>query len=154
MKWSRLAVSDSLQPVDCSPPSSSVHGILQARILEWVAISFSRESSRHRDRTQVSHIASRRPGIICLCAINFFQCLITKCSLHIRHWGYQDNLWPPRAQSRGHCPDASLLISGNCWAQSIDTVQIFGGKAPNLKYLNKDPQYLIWNPWCQMCFRI
>ena len=32
-------------PVDCSPPGSSVHGILQARILEWVAISFSRESS-------------------------------------------------------------------------------------------------------------
>ena len=32
-------------PMDCSPPGSSVHGILQARILEWVAISFSRESS-------------------------------------------------------------------------------------------------------------
>ena len=32
-------------PVDCSPPGSSVHGILQARILEWVAIFFSRESS-------------------------------------------------------------------------------------------------------------
>ena len=32
-------------PMDCSPPGSSVHGILQARILEWVAISFSRASS-------------------------------------------------------------------------------------------------------------
>ena len=32
-------------PVDCSPPGSSIHGILQARILEWVAISFSRGSS-------------------------------------------------------------------------------------------------------------
>ena len=32
-------------PVDCSPPDSSIHGILQARILEWVAISFSRGSS-------------------------------------------------------------------------------------------------------------
>ena len=42
-KWSRSVVSDSLRPVDCSPPSSSVHGILQARILEWVAISFSKE---------------------------------------------------------------------------------------------------------------
>ena len=52
-------MSDSLWPVDCSPPSSSVHGILQARILEWVAISFSRLSSRPRDRTQVSHIAGR-----------------------------------------------------------------------------------------------
>ena len=53
-------MSNSLQPVDCSPPSSSIHGILQARILEWVAISFSRGSSRARDRTQVSHIAGRR----------------------------------------------------------------------------------------------
>ena len=47
-------------PVDYSPPGSSVHGILQARILEWVAISFSRGSSQLRDRTQVSRIAGRR----------------------------------------------------------------------------------------------
>ena len=40
-------------PVDCSPPGSSVHEILQARILEWVAISFSRGSSWPRDRTQI-----------------------------------------------------------------------------------------------------
>ena len=38
-------------PEDCSPPGSSVHGILQARILEWVAISFSRGSSRPSDQT-------------------------------------------------------------------------------------------------------
>ena len=44
-------------PMDCSPPGSSVHGILQARILEWVAISFSRRTSWPRDRTQVSCIA-------------------------------------------------------------------------------------------------
>ena len=36
-------------PVDCGPPDSSVHGILQARILEWVAISFSTGSSQPRD---------------------------------------------------------------------------------------------------------
>ena len=47
-------------PVDCSLPGSSVHGILQKRILEWVAISFSRGSSRPRDRTWVSRIAGRR----------------------------------------------------------------------------------------------
>ena len=45
--------------VDCSLPGSSIHGILQARILEWVAISFSRGSSRPRDQTQVSLIAGR-----------------------------------------------------------------------------------------------
>ena len=47
-------------PTDCSPPSSFTYGILQARILEWVAISFFRGSSQPRDRTQVSRIAGRR----------------------------------------------------------------------------------------------
>ena len=44
-------------PVDCSPPGSSVHGILQARILEWVAMPSSRVPSQPRDRAQVSHVA-------------------------------------------------------------------------------------------------
>ena len=44
-------------PVDCSPPGSSIRGILQARILQWVAMPVSRGSSQSRDRTQVSHIA-------------------------------------------------------------------------------------------------
>ena len=46
-------------PVDGSPPGSTVHGILQARILEWVTISSSRGSSQPRDQTQVSCIAGR-----------------------------------------------------------------------------------------------
>ena len=46
-------------PMDCSLPVSSVYGIFQARILEWVAISFSRGSSQPRDQTWVSHIAGR-----------------------------------------------------------------------------------------------
>ena len=46
-------VSDSLQPHGLYPPGLSAHGILQARILEWVAIPFSRGSSQPRDRTQV-----------------------------------------------------------------------------------------------------
>ena len=46
-------------PMDCSPPDSSVCGILQARIPEWVAIPVCRRSSWPRDRTQVSCIAGR-----------------------------------------------------------------------------------------------
>ena len=46
-------------PVRCSLPGYSIHRILQARVLEWVAISFSRGSSRPRDRTQVSRLAGR-----------------------------------------------------------------------------------------------
>ena len=61
-------------PMDCSPPGS-VHGILQARILEWVAISFSRESSQPRDRTQASHIAG-----------GFFNQLSHKGSPRILEW--------------------------------------------------------------------
>ena len=44
-------------PMDCSPPGSSVHGILQARILEWVAISFSWGSEQFRDRTHISCVS-------------------------------------------------------------------------------------------------
>ena len=44
-------------PMDCSPPGSSVHGILQARILKWVVISSSRGSSRPRDQTHVSCVS-------------------------------------------------------------------------------------------------
>ena len=46
-------------PIDCSLPGSSVHGIFQARILEWVAISSSRASSPPRDQTWVFCIAGR-----------------------------------------------------------------------------------------------
>ena len=46
-------------PMDYSPPVSSIHGNFQARILEWVAISFSKGSSQPRGRTLVSHIAGR-----------------------------------------------------------------------------------------------
>ena len=54
-----LIVSNFLDSMDCSPPGSSVHRILLARILEWVVIPFSRGSSQLRDRTWVSCIADR-----------------------------------------------------------------------------------------------
>ena len=46
-------------PMDCSLPGSSVHGLFQARVLEWISISFSRGSSLPRDRTEVSHVVCR-----------------------------------------------------------------------------------------------
>ena len=46
-------------PINCSLPGSSVHRIRQVRILEWVAVAFSRGPSQPRDRTQVSCIAGR-----------------------------------------------------------------------------------------------
>ena len=66
----------------CSPPGSSVHGILQARILEWVAIPFSRESSRPRGWTQASRIpgrfstiwATREAHFNFICLMKFSAC--------------------------------------------------------------------------------
>ena len=74
--------------MDCSPPGSSVHGISQARILEWVAIFFSRGSSQPRDRTWVFNIscisrwvlyhwATRKARCMCLEKKNVKCCLVS-----------------------------------------------------------------------------
>ena len=61
VKWSQVTqlCPTLCDPMDCSLPGSSTHGIFQARILEWVAISFSRGTSWPRDRSQVSCIVGR-----------------------------------------------------------------------------------------------
>ena len=61
VKWCEVAqlCPTLCNPMDCSLPGSSVHGIFEARVLEWGAISFSRGSSRTRDRTRVSRIVGR-----------------------------------------------------------------------------------------------
>ena len=51
--------------MDCNPPGSSVHGILQARILEWVALPSSRGSSRPQDRTHVSYVSCIGRWVLC-----------------------------------------------------------------------------------------
>ena len=73
-------------PMDCSPPGSSVHGISQVRILEWVAISFCEGSSRPRDPTRVCCIAggsftAEPPGkslqkcwMFCRCSLCLLLC--------------------------------------------------------------------------------
>ena len=61
-------------PMDCSPPGFSVHGIFQARILEWVAISFSRGSSWPWDQTQVSCIAGRRSTLWATREAQYYEC--------------------------------------------------------------------------------
>ena len=71
-------------PTKCRLPVSSVHGILQAKILEWAAISFFRGSSRPRGRTWVSHIACRcftiwaPRGALTLC-MQFLLSFISSC---------------------------------------------------------------------------
>ena len=59
----KVLVTQSCQilcdPTDCSPPGSSIHGVLQARILEWVSIPFCRGSFQPRDWTRIACIAGR-----------------------------------------------------------------------------------------------
>ena len=61
-KWSEVTqlCLTLCDPVDCSPPGSSIHGISQERVLEWVALSISRRSSQPRDWTWVSRVLAWR----------------------------------------------------------------------------------------------
>ena len=78
--WVAQSCPTLCDPTDCSPPDSSVHGILQARILEWVAISFSRGSSWLRDSTlhcrQILYCLSHQgsPLTPSLCYISWYDC--------------------------------------------------------------------------------
>ena len=65
-------------PALCDPMDYTVHGILQVRILEWVAVPFSRGSSQPRDRTQVSGLVGR-----------FFTSCVTREAQ--KHWGLNDD---------------------------------------------------------------
>ena len=90
LKWSEVLVTQLCptlcDPMDCSRPGSSIHRILQARILEWVAIPFSRGSSWPRDGTRVSCIAGR-----------FFNVCITRKANYNPQW-----IWGPSFTSALH----------------------------------------------------
>ena len=73
-------------PMDCSPPGSSIHGILQARILEWLSMPSSRGSSQARDQTKVSHIT-----------YGFFTVWATREALV----GLRTNIWPTESINWG-----------------------------------------------------
>ena len=75
-------------PMDCSLPGSSVHGILQARILEWIAISFSRGFSQPRDQTQVSYISRQVLSLVA----QTVKRLSTMQETRVRSLGWEDPL--------------------------------------------------------------
>ena len=112
-------------PMDCGPPGSSAHGILQARILEWIAMPSSRGFSQHRDRTQDSCIAGRfftiwaTGAAHCLSPFVHFnlwvQCPRAFCLLSLRHVLCSSY----RLQSRCalHRP-ASSAFPGTAWNPS------------------------------------
>ena len=75
-------------PMDCSLPGSSIHGIFQARILEWVNISFSRRSSRPRDWPRVSHIVGRQTLYRLSDQGSYCALLIYYCQIFVGTWVY------------------------------------------------------------------
>ena len=101
-------------PVDYSPPGSSVHGILQTRILEWVAISFSSGSSQLRDQAQVSRIAGRRFNFCatreaCICRVYVYAEYIPVYAEYIYHY--------PRYSF--HLPSVKLWHAASPWFHSV-----------------------------------
>ena len=78
-------------PMDCNPPGSSVHGILQARTLEWVAMPSSRGSSQPKNWTQISHIAggfftiwATREALVSMYIIlSLYVCLYISCEVEV-----------------------------------------------------------------------
>ena len=78
-------------PMDYSLPGFSVHGIFQARVLEWVAIAFSRGSSRPRDRTWVSRIVGKRFILWATREVPFFSSLyfyFIACFVLLKHLSF------------------------------------------------------------------
>ena len=93
--------------MDCSPPGSSVHGISQARILEWVAISFSRGSSWPRDQTHVFCIAGGFFTIWATCLLLLFSHLVLSNSLWSHELQYAK--LPHPSPSPGACSNSCSL---------------------------------------------
>ena len=125
--------------MDCSLPGSSVHGILQARILEWVAIPFSRGSSRPRNQTWISCIANR-----------FFIIWATREALLENKYAPY-NIWNIFTVKLFTCLfEIQFLLNGlyfiqypDCWAQgSIGTWSHSGGLSKS-RIWAQDPGLLI-----------
>ena len=113
-------------PMDSSPSGSSVHGIFQVKILELVAISFSRGSSRPRDRTLVSWICKQ---ILCHCAIwkKHISCKVWISSLQFSCSVMSNSLQPHGLQhARLPCPSPTHRACWNScplrrWCHSISS---------------------------------
>ena len=97
---------DSCDPMDCSPPVSSVHGISQARILDWVAFSCSRDSSQPRDQTLISCTGRQ-----------ILHCWATREAPNVSIW---------IAKPRTHFITAKLLSVGRYWDIDMALPQLLG----------------------------
>ena len=80
-------------PMDSSLSGASVHGIFQARVLQWIAISFSRGSSGLRNRTRVSRIAGRRFTVWATREAHYGTLILWAVNRHASKQGHHANVW-------------------------------------------------------------
>ena len=140
-EWSEVAQScpTFCDPMDSSQPGSSVHGIFQARILEWVTISFSRGSPWPRDRTRVSCIVGRCFTVwathLLLQGIFPTQGLNPGLS-HCRQILYQLSHRGKPAEGKANANPQSIKWGRKvrCW-QRWGSLQVLGDLGPYLKVL-------------------
>ena len=92
-KWkgSRSAVSDSRDPMDCSPPASSIHGIFQARVLEWGTIAFSGHLSRGNSKSYLGAAGKR-------------------CSLSLSYYQVESGMTPIPCKAHPKCEEISAAV--------------------------------------------
>ena len=121
--------------MDCSPPGSSVHGILRARMLEWVPMPSSRGSSQPRDRAEVSCIAGRFFTVWATREAQYI-CIYAHIHIHtigmtheVAHRKFQRKFWRVRtAGSNRQTAPGALLSSGGikplCFLSSITQIKI------------------------------
>ena len=130
---SHTVLSDSCKPMDCSPPGSSVHGIFQARILEWVAISFSRESSWPKDQTHVSCVSCIAGRFFTLWQADETQRHTAKYS-DLEHFGWGGIEDYRRVQTKrrkawreheGGSPKSNLVSHLLCWKPALPNKHVW-----------------------------
>ena len=137
--FSHSIMYSCLDPVDCSLPGSSVHGVLQARILEWVDISSSRGSSPIRGGTHVScftHVFFTAEPPACLERIIFHS-------------------FPPTGMGFHPCPKGNMiccpvfLIQGFCLIEEIETKRyyLFPSNAPKNDFLGFLPPCFVMSSY-------
>ena len=114
-------------PMDCSLPGSSVHGIFQARVLKWIAISLSRGSSQPRGQTRISHIVGR-PFTI--------WATQTACKLPTLHWDLR------RVRFSAHPLIEAPLFSISLWFSRTETHLVFKARPSGAHLL--DTEHLGW----------
>ena len=135
-------------PRDCSLPGSSICGILQARILEWLAKPFSRESSQPRDRTQVSRTtgwATREARVVKQMQPNVIaKPRLQVCGIH--HAFFQKNIlkMENRATQGKDFPYLGMTMSyEDVMFRVVAHLGIMGEKQEN----HRDPNPEIWHYW-------